>query len=93
MYGQFQLMNLFHELGFSAIRIGVSTFENTQLPEYGRGRNGFFFMMDIIRRHDVIRETVLPPDAQAAGFKAGDRVYHFTELGGSFLDACRPPKP
>lgn len=93
MYSQTQLMNLFFDLEFSAVRITPSVgFQVQQTQEYARGQNAFFLMMDLIRRHDVIRETVLPKDYDGSGFTPGERVHHFTELGVAFVEACRPPQ-
>lgn len=93
MYGQLELMKRFSDLGFSTVPIYEANFENQQHPEYAHDTDAFFLMLDLIRRHDVIRETILPPDAHAGNFDPGERVHHFTELGVAFVIACRPPMP
>jgi hypothetical protein len=91
MYHQQDLMALFVKLGFAKSSIDIPTFDNQQHPDYHHDQTAFFLLLDLIRRPDVIRETTLPADALAPGFKPGERVYHFTELGAEFVLACRPP--
>jgi hypothetical protein len=93
IYGGVDLMKLFYDLGFATVQIYVPNFENQQNPDYARDTDAYYLMMDLIRRHDVVRETVLPQDAHAGSYKPGERVHHFTELGTAFVEACRPPKP
>jgi hypothetical protein len=55
------LMELYRKLGFSnAPNLGSPDFQQQQHPDFQRDRNAFFFMLDVIRRHDVIREVLMP---------------------------------
>ena len=91
MYHQQDLMALFVQLGFATSAIHIPTFENQQHPDYAGDQTAFFLLLDLVKRPDVIRETTLPANAIAPGFKPGERIYHFTELGAEFVLACRPP--
>jgi len=91
MYHQGDLMEMAFNLGLVTAPIHHPTFEVQQRTDYSPSQDAFFLMLDLIRHHDVIRETVLPANAIVPGFKDGERVYHFTELGSAFVLACRPP--
>jgi hypothetical protein len=88
------LMDLYVTLGFAtAPNLGSPNFEQQQHANFRRDRNAFFLMLDVIRRHDVIREALIPREKDQLYHPAGPmkRAYHFSELGVAFVKACHPP--
>lgn len=88
------LMELYRTLGFAtAPNLGSPNFQEQQHPDFRRDRNAFFLMLDVIRRHDVIREVLVPREKDEIDHPSGSmkRVYHFSVLGIAFVKACHPP--
>jgi hypothetical protein len=87
-------MDLYVTLGLAtAPNLGSPNFAQQQHPNFRRDRNAFFLMLDVIRRHDVIREALITRD-QDELYHPGEpmkRVYHFSELGVAFVKACHSP--
>lgn len=92
IYSQGDLQDLFVELGFtSAPNLSSPTYEEQQHADFHRGHDAFFLMIDVIRRHDVLYRDVMPSFPPAPSAMAGQRIYHFSELGAAFVKACQPP--
>jgi hypothetical protein len=84
------LIKLFAALGFDSNIEGDSKAQG--FPDLQRNRSAFYFMMDVILRHDVIREVLVPiDDERYRPLPQMNSVYHLSELGSVFVKACRPP--
>lgn len=82
---------ILRDLGLVTAPIHDADFEVQQRPDYAASQDTYFLTLDLIRNHNVIRETILPRDAVVPGFEKEPRVYHFGELGAAFVLTCRPP--
>jgi hypothetical protein len=91
-YTMDDLKDLYVKLGFSRVpKLSSASFDEQQNPEYKQDQDAFYLLLDVIQNHDVIRTVIVPNSPRAPQMMAGQRLFHFTELGVQFILACLPP--
>jgi hypothetical protein len=66
-------------------------------PELPKESERFWMMLDIIQRHNIIRDATVEGKQLKGQVSARERDqivrrYHFSDLGFAFVRACRPPE-
>jgi hypothetical protein len=93
-YNMEELQQLFFTLGFAKTDFHAASFSHHPYPNADEDKQAFFMMLDIIRRHDIIRQEVLSPKDSSMHSAPTEivRRYHFSDLGAAFVRACLPPE-
>jgi hypothetical protein len=85
-----ELMRVYMDTGLANTNIHNPSFDEQQNPQLRKDRENYWMMLDIIRKHDVIREIFLSGGADGGGLELVSQ-FHITTLGVAFVKACQPP--
>lgn len=99
-----QMLYTLEDLENHYVNFGLATvtslrpmnFEGQQHPDFKDDTEAFWVMLDIIQRHNILRELIQSSRQTMGQPPTRERLlrqWHFSDLGSAFIKACRPPAP